>query len=79
MKIAEGNGHYYPRITPCMEWDTAASDVILSVAGGIIYPCDDKGNKMGAELLYNKPDLLNPYFIAGSMGTIESWESRCNV
>lgn len=55
--VAEGTAHVYPRIGPTMEWDTAAAHCILLEAGGSVRLWD------GSELLYNKPDLLNPGFI----------------
>jgi len=57
--IAEGQADFYPRLAPTMEWDTAAAQCILEEAGGSIlqYPSLQP-------LVYNKPDLLNPYFIA---------------
>ena len=59
LMIAEGNADQYPRLGPTMEWDTAAAEIILRQAGGTVldYVSDKK-------LLYNKPDLHNPYFIA---------------
>ena len=57
-KIAEGEADIYPRFGPTMEWDTCAAQIILEEAGGSL--TDDNGNK----LIYNKQNLLNPYFIA---------------
>jgi len=59
LMIAEGKADFYPRLAPTMEWDTAAAQCILEEAGGSIlqYP-------ILHPLVYNKPDLLNPYFIA---------------
>ncbi len=57
--IAEGNAHIYPRLAPTMEWDTAAGHAVLKYAGGNIWQYDS-----GLELLYNKKNLLNPWFIA---------------
>jgi 3'(2'), 5'-bisphosphate nucleotidase len=56
--VAEGAADYYPRISPSMEWDTAAGHCILSEAGGSMTDLD--GNPM----TYNKPTLLNPGFLA---------------
>ena len=56
--IAENDAHIYPRLGPTMEWDTAAAHIILEEAGGKIYQLDEQ------PLLYNKENLLNPYFIA---------------
>ena len=58
--VAEGAADLYPRLGPTMEWDTAAAQCILEVAGGRVTDLD--GNPM----LYNKPSLLNPGFIARS-------------
>jgi 3'(2'), 5'-bisphosphate nucleotidase len=55
--IAEGVAHFYPRLGPTMEWDTAAAHAVVNEAGGIV--CDLNGD----ELSYNKPDLHNPYFL----------------
>ncbi|NNK02802.1 MAG: 3'(2'),5'-bisphosphate nucleotidase CysQ, partial [Desulfatitalea sp.] len=41
-----------------MEWDTAAGQAIAECAGARIYQYQDK-----TPLLYNKPDLLNPWFV----------------
>ena len=34
MLLAEGKAHLYPRLSPVMEWDIAAADIILREAGG---------------------------------------------
>lgn len=61
--VAEGAADLYPRLGPTMEWDTAAAQCILEVAGGRVV--DLEGNAM----VYNKPLLLNPGFVAlGSEG-----------
>ena len=57
--IAEGKANFYPRLAPTMEWDTAAAQCVLEEAGGSILRFDDL-----LPLVYNKPDLLNPHFIA---------------
>ena len=57
-KIAEGEADIYPRFGPTMEWDTCAAQIVLEEAGGSLI--DVKGN----QLIYNKQNLLNPYFIA---------------
>ena len=59
--VAEGVAHYYPRFAPNSEWDTAAGHAIASAAGAeMINPADN--NK---ELIYNKENMLNPWFIVG--------------
>lgn len=57
--LAEGNADSYPRFGPTMEWDTAAGHAVALYAGCSIDEVDTN-----LPLLYNKPSLLNPYFIA---------------
>lgn len=56
--VAEGEAHLYPRFAPTMEWDTAAGHAICKAVG--ISVIDQTTNK---PLLYNKENLLNPYFL----------------
>ncbi len=56
--IAAGQADIYPRFGPTSEWDTAAADAILRAAGGVILQKDF------TPLVYNKPSLLNPDFVA---------------
>ncbi len=56
--IADGSAHLYPRFGPTSEWDIAAADAIVREAGGAVTDLD------GAALRYNKPEILNPHFIA---------------
>lgn len=58
--IAEGEADVYPRFAPTMEWDTAAGHAICKAAGARVYQADN----ILEELIYNKEDLLNPWFIA---------------
>lgn len=57
--IASGDAELYPRIAPTMEWDTGAAQIVLEEAGGSVlqYGTD-------IPLQYNKPNLLNPFFVA---------------
>jgi 3'(2'), 5'-bisphosphate nucleotidase len=64
--IAEGNGDIYPRLGPTMEWDTAAGDAILTASGGTI-----RQYNTHELLMYNKPSLVNPWFIASRPATPE--------
>lgn len=57
-KIAEGEAHLYPRLGRTMEWDTAAGHAILLSVGGQIKTLTNR------ELLYNKNNFENPYFVA---------------
>ncbi|HYG37752.1 MAG TPA: 3'(2'),5'-bisphosphate nucleotidase CysQ [Cytophagales bacterium] len=59
MAIAEDKADIYPRFAPTMEWDTAAAQIILEEAGGSVISVET--NK---KLNYNKPSLLNTFFIA---------------
>ena len=56
--IASGEADVYPRFGPTMEWDTAAAHAIVTGAGGSVTLEDGV-----TPLSYNKPNLLNPYFI----------------
>ena len=56
--VAEGSADIYPRLGPTSEWDTAAAHAVLAAAGGKLV---DTG---GEALRYNKPDILNPWFLA---------------
>lgn len=60
MAIAKGDADLYPRFVPCMEWDSAASDVIVQETG--LRTIDVNTNE---PLKYNKENLLNPFFICG--------------
>lgn len=56
--VAEGRADVYPRFGPTMEWDTAAAHAVALEAGRRVV---EYGN--GRTLLYNKENLLNPFFI----------------
>ena len=58
--LAEGKADVYPRFGPCMEWDTGAAQIIVEEAGGKVVLTDD----LNQPIVYNKENLLNPYFIA---------------
>lgn len=57
--LAEGKATVYPRFAPTMEWDTAAGHAILKACGKniLLYPSNN-------EMKYNKPSLVNDWFIA---------------
>ncbi|KAG1665921.1 hypothetical protein FOA52_004510 [Chlamydomonas sp. UWO 241] len=75
LMVAEGSAHIYPRMVPCCEWDTAAADIIVREAGGVVLQaglCDDIGTALEdwktvlmqeKPLVYNKESLLNPFFV----------------
>ncbi len=56
--IAEGNADIYPRFAPTMEWDTAAGQAICEAVGLNVI-----SQETGEALLYNKENLLNPWFL----------------
>ena len=59
-RIAEGLADLYPRLGPTSQWDTAAGQAVLEIAGGAVAAFDD-----GRPLRYGlERSLLNPFFIA---------------
>ena len=53
------SGDFYPRFSPCCEWDTAAGQALLEAAGGCVVGMD------GAALRYNGSEsLISPDFYA---------------
>ncbi|GHA62091.1 3'(2'),5'-bisphosphate nucleotidase CysQ [Pontibacter akesuensis] len=59
MLLAENKADIYPRFAPTMEWDTAAGHAILRAVNRSVYQAD-----LQHDLEYNKPNLLNPSFVA---------------
>lgn len=55
--VAQGKADVYPRLGPTMEWDTGAAHAIAVEAGRKVLAADS-----GAPLVYNKENLLNPFF-----------------
>ncbi len=56
--VAEGIADIYPRLAPTMEWDTAAADAVVRCSGKMTYQFEND-----EPMLYNKEDLLNPWFV----------------
>jgi len=56
--VAEGNADVYPRYAPTMEWDTAAGQAICNAVGIEVI-----SKETDQSLLYNKENLLNPWFL----------------
>jgi 3'(2'), 5'-bisphosphate nucleotidase len=56
--VAEGVADIYPRLAPTMEWDTAAGHAIIKFAGKEIIQFENN-----EPLVYNKENLLNPWFV----------------
>lgn len=57
-RVAEGSADVYPRTGPTCEWDTAAGQAIAEQAGCTVNRFDTN-----EPLMYNKKELLNPWFI----------------
>ena len=60
--VAEGAADVYPRLGPTMEWDTAAAQCVVETAGGRVTDLERR------PLVYNKPDLHNPWFLVSGAG-----------
>jgi 3'(2'), 5'-bisphosphate nucleotidase len=56
--VAEGRADIYPRLSPTMEWDTAAGHCVVEQSGGKVIRVAERKS-----LDYNKRDLRNPHFI----------------
>jgi len=65
--VSDGSVHFYPRLGPTMEWDTAASHAIIKGAGGELIK-----HGTNKPICYNKENLRNPEFIAGNFDLIRS-------
>lgn len=63
-RLAQGRADCYPRQSPTCEWDTAAGQAILEIAGGGVYKLD------GTPLAYGVKTELNPSFVATGAGAI---------
>jgi len=69
--VAEGSADVYPRVAPTMEWDTAAAQAVVESAGFNVFTFEsveiEKLDLFGVNafspVVYNKEDLLNPYFV----------------
>ena len=62
--VAEGAADIYPRFAPTMEWDTAAGQAVAEAAGMEMLDYHSK-----KPLRYNKPNLLNPWFVVQRRGS----------
>ena len=56
--VAEGKADIYPRFAPTMEWDTAAGHAIVNASGKSL-----NDYRTGSEMVYNKKNLINNWFI----------------
>jgi 3'(2'), 5'-bisphosphate nucleotidase len=57
--VAEGKADVYPRLGPTMEWDTAAAHAVVTHSGRRVLAWGEEDQ----DLPYNKPDLLNGWFV----------------
>ena len=57
LKVAEALAEIYPRLGPTWEWDTAAAQTVVLGVAKLVTDLD------GAELRYDKDDILNPHFV----------------
>lgn len=60
--LAAGEAAVYPRLSPIMEWDTAAGEAVLTAAGGAVVAIG------GGRLRYGDPRRVNAGFIAYAPG-----------
>ncbi len=68
-QMVDGEGDFYPRFSPCCEWDTAAGQALLEAAGGCLLDME------GEPFRYNTRDtLLNPNFYAISDAANPFWQ-----
>lgn len=63
--VATGKADVYPRLGPTSEWDTAAAQCVVEEAGGRVIDAS------GAPLMYNKPSILNPWFLCCGAGNYD--------
>ena len=56
--VAEGVADIYPRLAPTMEWDTAAAHAVVLESGKNVVQFESR-----EEVIYNKENLLNPWFV----------------
>ena len=57
--VAEGKAHEYPRYGLTMEWDTAAGQCILEMAGAELVDLESE-----QPMQYNKANMRNKFFVA---------------
>lgn len=58
-RLAEGQADLYPRFGPTCQWDTAAAQCVLEVAGGAVTDLQGQPLRYGLER-----EMLNPEFMA---------------
>ena len=58
-RLAQGQAHVYPRLSPTMEWDTAAGHAIAIFAGAYLFSHPNRTQPF----VYNKLNLTNGDFV----------------
>lgn len=56
--VADQTADIYPRLAPTSEWDTAAGHIVAIECGRRVWNYETK-----EDLIYNKENVLNPWFI----------------
>ncbi|PTQ89679.1 3'(2'),5'-bisphosphate nucleotidase CysQ [Agitococcus lubricus] len=72
-RVAEGAADFYPRLGPTMEWDTAAAQILVEEAGGVLVDIQ------GIPLTYNARDTLTngEFFVIGEKALTQDWLACC--
>jgi 3'(2'),5'-bisphosphate nucleotidase len=71
-RIAEGQADIYPRFGPTSQWDTAAAQCVLEMAGGAVVDLAGRRLRYGLER-----SVLNPEFVAlGSPSLISLFDQE---
>lgn len=65
-RVAAGDADFYPRLSPTMQWDTAAGDAVLRGAGGCVVREDHSDLEYVSPQNPKSEDFKNPFFIAVS-------------
>lgn len=68
-EIAKGLADIYPKFGRCYEWDSAAGQLIVETAGGMVVNPENYSN-----VEYNKESMINPPFIMFSKKVKEQIE-----
>ncbi|MGC8491617.1 MAG: 3'(2'),5'-bisphosphate nucleotidase CysQ family protein [Syntrophobacteraceae bacterium] len=67
--IAEGEADFYPQLECTREWETAAGQILVTEAGGIVTDFH------GTPHTYNKTGLVNgPFFVAPSLAWLQTMD-----
>lgn len=68
-RVAEGAADFYPRLGPTMEWDTAAAQILVEEAGGVLVDIN------GQPLQYNARDTLTngEFFVVGEKALVNDF------